>query len=69
MRNALSFSVFIFASRLLDGHPLGTDSLGFSANKLVLRLQNQPYRLSFVRNDLHIAEFFESLFAEFNADP
>ena len=22
-----------------------------------------------VRNDLHIAEFFESLFAEFNADP
>ena len=37
--------------------------------KLVLRLQNQIYRLSSVLNDLHIAEFFEPIFAEFNADP
>jgi hypothetical protein len=36
---------------------------------LVLRTQNQVYRLSSVRNDLHIAEFFEPIFAEFNADP
>jgi hypothetical protein len=34
-----------------------------------LRLQNQLYRLSSVGNDLHIAEFFEPIFAEFNADP
>ena len=37
--------------------------------KLVLRLQNWLYRLSSVRNDLHIAEFFEPIFAEFNANP
>jgi hypothetical protein len=29
----------------------------------------QLYRLSSVRNDLHIAEFFEPIFAEFNANP
>ncbi len=40
-----------------------------SAGILVLRLQNQLYRLSSVRNDLHIAEFFEPIFAEFNANP
>jgi hypothetical protein len=34
-----------------------------------LRLQNQLYRLSSVRNDLHIAEFFEPLLAEFNSNP
>jgi hypothetical protein len=38
-------------------------------DKPVLRLQNQLYRLSSVRNDLHIAEFFEPIFAEFNAHP
>jgi hypothetical protein len=38
-------------------------------SKLVLRLQNQLYRLSSVRNDLHIAEFFEPIYAEFNANP
>jgi hypothetical protein len=41
----------------------------FSRDKLVLRLQNQLYRLSSVRDDLHIAECFESIFAEFNANP
>jgi hypothetical protein len=69
MRNALFSSVFIFASPLLDDHPLGKDSLEFSGDKPVLRLQNQLYRLSSVRNDLHIAEFFEPIFAEFNAHP
>jgi hypothetical protein len=29
----------------------------------------QLYRLSSVRNDLHIAEFFEPILAEFNANP
>jgi hypothetical protein len=69
MRNALFSSVFIFASPVLDDHPLGKDSLEFSGDKLVLRLRNQHYRLSSVRNDLHIAEFFEPVFAEFNANP
>jgi hypothetical protein len=32
-------------------------------------LSNQLYRLSPVRNDLQMAEFFESIFAEFNANP
>jgi hypothetical protein len=27
------------------------------------------YRLSSARNDLHIAEFFEPIFAEFNSNP
>jgi hypothetical protein len=30
---------------------------------------NQVYRLSSVRNDLDITEFFEPIFAEFNANP
>jgi len=38
-------------------------------DKLVLRLQNWLYRLSSVRNDLQIAEFFEPIFAELNANP
>ena len=38
-------------------------------DKLVLLLHNQLYRLSSVRNDLHITEFFEPIFAEFNANP
>ena len=33
------------------------------------RVQNQPYRLSLVHNDLQITEFFEPVFAEFNANP
>jgi hypothetical protein len=33
------------------------------------RLQNRLYRLSSVRNDLQIAEFFEPVFTEFNAKP
>jgi hypothetical protein len=33
------------------------------------QLQSQLYRLTVVRNDLHIAEFFEPIFAEFNANP
>jgi len=37
--------------------------------KLSGRLQNWLFRLSSVRNDLYIAEFFESIFAEFNANP
>jgi len=37
--------------------------------KLPGRLQNWLFRLSSVRNDLYIAEFFESIFAEFNANP
>ena len=41
----------------------------FPGTSWVLRLQNQLYRLSSVRNDLHIAEFFEPIFAEFNANP
>ena len=41
----------------------------FTGTRRVLRLQNQLYRLSSVRNDLHIAEFFEPIFAEFNANP
>jgi hypothetical protein len=41
----------------------------FGPDKLVLRLQNCLYRLSPVRNDLQIAEFFEPIFAEFNANP
>jgi hypothetical protein len=57
-----------FTSQLFDGHPLGTDSLGFSRNRLVLRLQNQLYRLSIVRNDLHVTEFFEPICTEFNTN-
>ena len=41
----------------------------FGSDKLVLRLHNWLYRLSFVRNDLQIAEFFEPIFAEFNSNP
>jgi hypothetical protein len=41
----------------------------FGPDKLVLRIQNWFCRLSSVRNDLHIAEFFEPIFAEFNANP
>ena len=37
--------------------------------KLVLRLENQLSRLLFVRNNLHIAELFEPIFAEFDANP
>src|SRR5258708_3853094 len=38
-------------------------------DRAALRLQNQLNFLSTVRNDLHIAEFFETIFAEFNANP
>ena len=41
----------------------------FGPDRLVLRLQNWLFRLSSVRNDLHIAEFFEPIFAEFNSNP
>jgi hypothetical protein len=41
----------------------------FGPDKLVLGLQNWLYRLSSVRNNLHIAEFFEPIFAEFNSNP
>ena len=41
----------------------------FGPDKPVLRLQNWLYRLSSVRNDLQIAEFFEPIFAEFNSNP
>jgi hypothetical protein len=64
-----TFSLSIHLLQLFDGHPLDKDSLGFPGDKLVLRVQNQLYRLLFVRNDLHIAEFFEPIFAEFNANP
>ena len=64
-----TFFLSIHLSRLFDGHPLDKDSPGFPGDKLVLREQNQLYRLLFVRNDLHIAEFFEPIFAEFNPNP
>ena len=63
-----TFFLSIHLLQLFDGHPLDKDSLGFPGDKLVLRLQNQLYRLSSVRNNLHIAEFFEPIFAELNAD-
>ena len=70
MRNPLSFSVFII---YFAGYLMFTPSVMIRLNcqiaDLVLRTQNQVYRLSSVRNDLHIAEFFEPIFAEFNADP
>ena len=65
----LFLGIHVLFLRLLDDHPLGKDSLDFSGDKLVLRLRNQHYRLSSVCNDLHIAEFFEPVFAEFNANP
>jgi hypothetical protein len=64
-----TFSLGIHLSRLFDGHPLDKDSPGFPGDNLVLRVQNQLYRPSFVRNDLHVTEFFEPIFAELNADP
>jgi hypothetical protein len=63
-----TFFLSIHLQQLFDGPPLDKDSLGFPGDKLVLRVQNQLYRLLFVRNDLHIAEFFEPIFAELNAD-
>ena len=65
----LFLGIHVLFLRLLDDHPLGKDSLGFPGTSWVLRLQNQLYRLSSVRNDLHIAEFFEPIFAEFNSYP
>jgi hypothetical protein len=50
---------FLFYLGLNEGNPpANTSPTSFIA-----------YRLSPVRNDLHIAEFFESIFAEFNANP
>lgn len=37
--------------------------------ELVLRVRNQLYRLSSIGNDLHVTEFPEPIFAEFNAKP
>ena len=64
-----TFSLSIHLLQLFDGHPLNKDSPGFPGDKLAPRLQNQPNFLSTVRNDLHIAEFLEYVFAEFNANP
>ena len=63
-----AFFLSIHLLQLFDGRPLDKDSLGFPGDKLVLRVQNQLYRLLSVRNDLHIAELFESIFAKLNAD-
>jgi hypothetical protein len=54
------------ARRSLD--PLGQRYVVWP-DRLVLRLQNWFFRLSSVRNDLYIAEFLETIFAEFNANP
>ena len=64
-----TFFLSIHLSRLFDGHPLDKDSPGFPGDRLVLRLQNQLCRLLIVGNDLHIAEFLEPIFAEFNSYP
>jgi hypothetical protein len=71
MREDAKYTFFlgIHLLQLFDGHLLDKDSRGFRADKLVLRVQNQLYRLSFVRNDLHVTEFFEPIFAELHADP
>jgi hypothetical protein len=64
-----TFSLSIHLLQLFDGHPLNKDSPGFPGDKLALRPQNQLNFLSTVRNDLQIAEYFESVFAECNANP
>jgi hypothetical protein len=63
-----TFFLSIHLLQLFDGHLLDKDSPGFPGDKLVLQEQNQLYRLLIVRNDLHVAEFFEPIFAELNAD-
>jgi hypothetical protein len=67
MRDVLFVSVFIFCN-----YSMATPSirirLDFPGTSWLCDCRTNNF-LSTVRNDLHIAEFFESVFAEFNDNP